>query len=79
MTLPESLARKALPCRWPTALVPPCTCGECERRPAVEAVLREMVEACANDAEDLANPCCVECEEIRKAITARLTEELPND
>ena len=47
MTLPERLARVALPCRWPDAYGDRCTCGPCERRVDVEDAIREAIEAAA--------------------------------
>ena len=47
MTLPERLARNALPCRWPGAYADKCTCEQCERRVDVEDAIREAIEACA--------------------------------
>ena len=52
MTLPERLARKALPCRWPGAYADKCTCEQCERRVDVEDAIRKAVEACAEIADE---------------------------
>ena len=74
MTLPERLARKALPCRWPGAYADKCTCEQCERRVDVEDAIREAIEACAEIADE--NPFDGSGDkEVARSIRALCTEE----
>ena len=70
MTLPEHLARKAAPCNCVEAIRH--ACWACRTRPAIEAAIREAIEATV----DL----CIPNDSIRQAAALHrlLTEELPD-
>ena len=50
MTLPERLARKALPCLAPPEHPRAKCCSNCERRDAVEDAIRKVIQLALNKA-----------------------------
>ena len=74
MTLPERLAREALPCSHDCH--PQVHYADCPARhlPAVEDAVRKAIEACTDIADSFS---VSECIEIAESIRTLLTEETP--